>query len=399
MNSKQRQLAIEGGTPARPAPIEPLYWVGHETRDHILRIVDSGEFSIWYGGPVVKEFEEKFASWSGAADAVAVNTGHSALHAAVAAIGLQPGDEVVIPAALYVSAASVVVQEGAIPVICDISEETYVMSVDDLRRHVTDRTRAVIVVHFWGCPVNMEPICEFARDRHIVVIEDCGQSHGSKVGDRITGSIGDFGCFSFAPRKHITTGQGGMVICRKAEDGPLVRELVNKGKGFGWLAYNRLGYGYLMPDLSAAIGIDGLQNIDAEVNRRRQAASIYRRVLAETPLVLSDDPPWGSHVYFKMPILLPEGMASVRDFFKKAIEAENVSCRVPHPPAWTIPWLAEYVASKGRPYDPSLYPVAGGLLPRMVEVETGPNMSEHDVEVSAHVVLDVWNYVSKNGHL
>ncbi len=400
MNRKQRQLAIEGGTPSRSVSIEPLYWVEQETRARILHILDSGEFSQWYGGPATREFEARFASLIGAANAIAVNSGTSALHAAVATLGLQPGDEVVIPAACYVSAASVVVQEGAIPVLCDISEDTYVMSVDDLRRHVTDRTRAVIVVHFWGCPANMETIYEFAHDRNILVIEDCGQSHGSTVNGRVTGSIGDFGCFSFAPRKHITTGQGGMVTSRKAEDGDKVRELVNKGKGQGWLAYNRLGFSYVMPDLDAVIGLDGLQNLSATIDQRRRAATIYRRVLAETPLVLAEDPSWGTHVYFKMPILLPEGMASVRDLFKKAVEAENISCRVPHPPAWTVPWLAEYVTRKNRPYDPELYPVTGQLLPRMVEVETGPNMSEQDVEVSAQAVLDVWNYVNeKFGHL
>ena len=391
--SHRRKLAIEGGVPARPAPINPLYRVGADTRNRILQILDSGELSTWYGGLVVREFEASFASTIGAADAVAVNSGTSALHIAVATLGLLPGDEVVVPAACYLSAASVVAQEGGIPVLCDINEDTYVMSVEDLERHITERTRAVIVVHFWGCPANLDPICEFARERKIVVIEDCGQSHGSRIRERFTGSIGDFGCFSFAPRKHITTGQGGMVTSRTARGGALIRELVNKGKGKGWLAYNRLGFSYAMTEIEAAVGLDGLLNLTAEVNNRRVAADTYRRALSGTPLRLPRDPPWGEHVYFKMPILVPEEMATKRDLFARAIDAENISCRVPHPPVWTIPWLAKYAAIHNRHYDPGLYPVTGWLLPRMVEVETGPNMTEHDVKVSANAVLDAWNYI------
>jgi glycine/serine hydroxymethyltransferase len=159
--------------------------------------------------------------------AVAVNSGTSALHAAVVAAVIGPGHEVIVPAAAYVSAASVVVQERAIPVMCDIDETTYCISSEDVEHRLSEKTRAIIPVHFWGCPVDMARITKIARHHNLIVIEDCAQSHGSTIGRQMTGSIGDFGCFSFAPRKHITTGQGGMVLCKSERHALRVRELVN----------------------------------------------------------------------------------------------------------------------------------------------------------------------------
>ena len=390
--SQETLLAIEGGKPSRPQPIQPLYHVGQDTRDLIAEILDSGQFSAWYGGKVARRFEKEFAERMGANHAIAVNSGTSALHAAVAALGLKSDDEVIVPAAAYVSAASVVVQEGAVPVLCDI-DEAYVLSVEDFERRITDKTRAVIVVHFWGYPVDMDRLCEIALRKGIVVIEDCGQSHGCTIGTRVTGSIGEFGCYSFAPRKHVTTGEGGMVTCKSERDAARVRELINKGKGNGWLDYHSLGFSYAMPELDAAIGLDSLRKLDSELVRRRQAAEVYRRTLAHTPLRIPVDPPYGQHVYFKVPILLPEEMTSARDLLCDVIDKENVSCRVPHPPVYTIGWLAKYAADRGRPFDAESFPFTANLLPRMIEVESGPNLSDEDIEVSANAVARAWKYV------
>lgn len=391
MSEIKKPLTMRDGAPARPEPIPPAWHVSADTRQRISEILDHGCFSDWYGGPVCREFEKEFAFVIGAADAVAVNSGTSALHVAVVAGGVEPGDEVIMPVAAYVSAASVVAQERAIPVLCDIDEVTFTIDTADLERRVTGRTRAIIVVHFWGCPVNMTVVSEIASRHGLVVIEDCGQSHGATFGSNMTGSIGDLGAFSFAPRKHITTGQGGMVTCRTRSTAARVRALVNKGKGYGWLDYYSLGYGYGMSELDAAIGLDGLKALGDSVCRRRKAREIYQRVLEDTPLILPDDPPWGRHAYFKVPILLPDDATEVRDTLVEAISAENVSCRPSHPPMYSIPWLAEYVAGMGHPYDLGSYPAARRLLPRLLEVESGPNMSDEDVEVSAQAVLKAWH--------
>src|SRR5215469_16866975 len=188
---------MDDPAPARPAPIKPAYRVSEATRERIREIIDDGCFADWYGGPVAREFEAEFAAAIGAGFAVAVNSGTSALHVAVAAAGIGPGDEVIVPAAAYISAASVVVQQGAVPVVCDIEESSCTMDPERLEAHVTPRTRAIIPVHFWGCPSDMDALAGVAARHDLIVIEDCGQSHGSTAGKRTTGSIGRFGCFSF----------------------------------------------------------------------------------------------------------------------------------------------------------------------------------------------------------
>jgi perosamine synthetase len=365
--------------------------VSERTRKRIAAILDRGCFAEWYGGPVVREFESKFAELTGSAGAVAVNSGTSALHAAVAAAGISHGDEVIVPAAAYISAASVLVQQGAIPVIADIDPRTTTIDIEDIERRITERTRAVIPVHFWGCPSDMERLAALAARHALIVIEDCGQSHGATAGGRITGGIGDYGCYSFAPRKHITTGQGGMVVCRDAKACERVRALVNKGKGDGWLAYQELGFSYAMAEIEGALGLDGLEDLENEIARRRRAVETFTEALGGSGLQLPTDPPWGRHVYFKVPILLPTIDAGRRDAVVSAISAANVSCRPTHPPLYSIAWLAAYAADRARPFDPSTLPGAEELLPRAIEVESGPNLTPEDVRVSANIVLRVWN--------
>jgi len=389
-----RTLAIHGGEPIRPHPIEPNTYLSRESRARVDQLLDSGVLSAWYGGRFAREFESRFASYLGGGHAVGVNSGTSALHAAVVAAGIGPGDEVLMPAAAYVSAASVVVQEQAVPVLCDIDPETFTIDPGDLERRITPRSRAVIPVHFWGCPADMDAVTRIAAEHGLTVIEDCGQSHGATVGSRKTGLIGRFGCYSLAPRKHISTGEGGIVTCREEEDARRVREVVNKGKGLGWLDYHRLGYSYAMPEFEAVVALDGLARLDEEIKSRRQAAGIYRRELADTPLSVPGDPAWGRHVYFKIPFTLPEVLAGERDFVVDALHAENVSCRPPHPPMYTIPWLAEYAAAQGRPYDRASFPVTERLLHRMFEVESGPCLPPHEAELSARAVREVWQHIA-----
>jgi len=395
MSTKPGRLAIHGGTPARPAPIKPRIAVSDTLLDSVRELIEDGCFSDWYGGPRAHQFEREFAKYLGAGHAVAVNSGTSALHLAVAAAGFGPGDEVLMPAAAYISAASVTLQQQATPVLCDIDAATMTIDPADVERRITERTKGIIPVHFWGCTSDMERIGELAARHNLVIIEDCGQSHGARFGARYTGAIGDFGCFSLAPRKHLSTGQGGVVTCRSEENALRVRELANKGKGSGWLDYHTLGFSYVMPEFEALLGLSGLPGIAAEVKRRQEACDLYREILSDTPLSIPIDPPWGDHVYFKVPIILPREAQGERDFMVEALLAENVSCRPPHPPFYEIMWLREECARLGRPMNSAEYPVTADLLPRIVELESGPNMKPEDVEVSARAVLKIWNYIAQ----
>jgi len=401
-----RKLAIHGGSPIRPKPIHPIVDLSQTTIEGAITLLREGRLSDWYGGPIAREFERLFADYHGAVGAVAVNSGTSALHAAYVAAGIEEGDEVIVPSACYVSAVSACVQERAVPIICDVDPATLTADPDSVAECISDRTRLIVPVHLYGTATDMDPILSLSAENGLGVIEDCGQSHGGRYQGKLLGSLGDLACFSFAPRKHICTGQGGMVISRHTSIIAEVRKLVNKGKGEGWLAYERLGFSYAMPDLEALIGLDGLENLEEEVERRQRAVDIFRDVLSDTPLRFVTIREGDRSAFFKLAIQIPAEHAGQREFIVTALEAENVSARPPHPPAGTIPWVRQYILECGAhfgtrksktgrtDYWTGCCPTAEAVLARTFEVETGPQLPGEEAERSATAVRDVWEYVS-----
>jgi perosamine synthetase len=267
------------------------------------------------------------------------------------------------------------------------------MDVSDAERRITSRTRVLLPVHFWGCPTDMDAVCGLAQKYDLLVIEDCGQSHGALIGTRPVGTFSDFACYSFAPRKHISTGQGGLTLTRTREHADRVRALANKGKGRGWLDYQTLGFSYVMSEFEALLGLDGLRHLDREIAARRRAVEVYRAVLSGTNLGLPQDPPWGTHVYFKLPLLLPAADPERRDEVIRAIDAEGVSCRPTHPPLTRIKWLAAYMLNRGADLRDETLPNALANLSRIIEVETGPDLPEEEAYRSARAVQKVWQAV------
>lgn len=393
----ENKLAIEGGNPIRLKPIIPVVELSANCKEQVLSLLDKGVLSNWYGGSVSHEFEEAFARYFGMNYGVAVNSGTSALHIAYAAAEIGPGDEIIIPSVGYVSAASAAIQEGALPVICDVEPQTLGMSPEDLEKRITTRTKLIVPVHMWGIPNDLTDIITIAQKHNIPILEDCGQAHGAKFKGQLVGSFGQMAAFSFAPRKHISTGQGGMVIFRDAELANKAKSVANKGKGHGWHDYHRLGYSYVMTDIEALVGLDGLEQLEAEVTKRRQAAQIYESILADSDLELQPIPTDRYACYFKYPFRLPAKFLPYKNFMIKALLEENISTRASHPPMHKIPWLADHIYKQAANYPVANYPrpVAEREVIRVIEVETGPAMSEQDVYVSAKGVLKVWNRVKE----
>jgi perosamine synthetase len=390
-----KKLAIEGGTPVRAKPIAPIVEVSPDCKRKIQDLLDMGILSNWYGGNVSHEFEHAFANFLGMQFCVAVNSGTSALHVAYVAAGIGPGDEVIIPSIGYVSAASAAIQEGALPIICDVEPQTLGMSQDDLERRITSKTKLIVPVHMWGVPNDMGSIMTVSKKYNISVLEDCGQSHGASYKGQLVGTFGDMAAFSFAPRKHISTGQGGMAIFRHEQHWQKARSAANKGKGRGWHDYQRIGYSYVMGDMEALIGIDGLTSLKKEVERRRRAAYIYESYLVGSGIELLSVPPECDCCYFKYPIRLPMDFLPLKEFMINALNSENISTRASHPPMHTIPWLAEHLRKQSQNISIATAPrpIAEQEAPRILEVETGPGMSEQDVHISAQGILKVWKRV------
>ncbi len=273
---------------AQDIPItKPLF--GPEEAAAVARPLESG----WVvQGPYVKEFEDRFSAYTGAPHSVAASSCTTALHIAVAALGLKPGDEVIVPAFTWVATANVVEYMGARPVFCDVDLATYNIDVRQIESLVTPRTVGVIPVHLFGLCADMGAVLDVARARGLWVVEDAACAFGAWYGGRHAGTLGDAGCFSFHPRKSITTGEGGMVTTGSESLDALSRSLRDHGASRSDLArhtgesafllseYPHLGYNYRMTDIQGALGCAQMDRADWILGERRRRAALYDEMLA-----------------------------------------------------------------------------------------------------------------------
>ena len=261
-------------------------------------------------GPKVREFEQKFASFSGAADAIACTSCTTGLHLALAALGVGPGDEVIVPSFTWVASANVAAHCGATPVLCDIDMTTYNVDPNEIERCITPKTKAVIPVHLFGLSADMDAVMDVANHHKLFVVEDAACGLGARFNDIHVGNFGDFGAFSFHPRKAVTTGEGGMVLSRNPEHDSLVRTLRDHGSSKSDLArhhgkaafllsqFEHLGYNYRMTDIQGALGSSQMDKATTVIERRRAIAHRYDTLLPEIPWLRPPHVPENSvHAY------------------------------------------------------------------------------------------------------
>lgn len=255
MSAVTQKLAIEGGCPAMPHPIILRHTWGDRVRNLVADVLSDGRVARFYGGPLSREFEQRFAALQQAAHGVSTNSGTSALHVCYRLCGLGPGDEIIVPAHAYVTALSAALELDAIPVLCDVEPSTYCMDPESLERCITPRTKIIVPVHLYGRPADMPAILRCAKKRSLCVVEDCGQGHGAVVASKPVGGFGAMSAWSFFEIKHVCTGEGGMCMFQDEATAVRARSLVHKGKGEGWWDYFESGFSYPLTDLQAAIGV------------------------------------------------------------------------------------------------------------------------------------------------
>lgn len=235
-------------------------------------------------GPFIKQFEEQFAARVGRKYGVAVCNGSVALDAAVVALNLEPGDEVILPTFTIISCAAAVVRVGAVPVVVDCDPLTWNVDVAQIAARITPRTRAIMVAHIFGLPVDMEPLLTLADKHGLKVIEDAAEMHGQTCRGKPCGSFGDISTFSFYPNKHITTGEGGMIVTDDAALAERCRSLRNLCfKPEQRFVHDELGWNYRMTNLQAALGVAQLERLDEFVRIKRRMGARYTELLAGTP--------------------------------------------------------------------------------------------------------------------
>ncbi|PWS26425.1 aminotransferase DegT [Pedobacter yonginense] len=233
-------------------------------------------------GPFIKEFETKFSAYIGQKYGVAVSNGSAALDIAVKALGIGTGDEVIMPTFTIISPAQSVVTAGAIPVLVDCSLTDWNMNVTEIEGKITAKTKAIIVVHVYGLPVDIEPILSLAKKYNLKIIEDAAEVHGQTYNGQKCGCFGDVSIFSFYPNKHITTGEGGIILTNNqaiAERCQKLRNLCFEPEGPRFVHYE-LGWNYRMTNLQAALGLAQLEQIDSFLSKKRQLGEFYQKELS-----------------------------------------------------------------------------------------------------------------------
>jgi perosamine synthetase len=251
------------------------------TEADVQAVIDVLHTSNLSMGPKVREFEDAISKYVGATNAIAVHSGTSALHLCIRALGISEGDEVIVPSFSFIAVANAVRYERAIPVFVDIDSKTLNLDPVRVEAAVTSRTKAILIVHTFGCPAELPALLEIARRHRLYVIEDACEAIGAEYDGRRVGTFGDVGVFAFYPNKQITTGEGGAVVTNNPEIAVKIRKLRNQGRddSLDWLQHSELGYNYRIADINCALGIEQLKRIDTILNRREAIAREYDRRL------------------------------------------------------------------------------------------------------------------------
>jgi len=308
----------------------------------IARVLDSCQFVL---GSEVAGFEQEFATYCGAAECIALNSGTSALHLALLAAGVGTGDEVITVPFTFVASVAAIIYAGARPVLVDIDPRSFTMDPAAIEAAITPRTKAILPVHLYGQPADMDPIMEVARRHRLVVIEDAAQAHGAKYKGRPAGSIGDMACFSFYPGKNLGAyGEGGAVTTSNDEYARTIRMSRDWGQDRKYHHVLR-GYNYRMEGLQGAILRVKLRHLESWTEARRTIAAKYNEFLADSELVLPSEMPWARHVYHAYTLRADE-----RDALQAALQEKGIQTGIHYPvPVHLQPAYAELVHTLALP--------------------------------------------------
>ena len=327
--------------------------------------------STWISskGTFIDRFERAFADFVGAQYATTVCNGTIALHLALEAIGISPGDEVIVPTLTYIAPVNMILQVGAKPVFADSLDDSWQIDPEDVKRKITPKTKAVLVVHLYGHCCDMDAISAICRDHDLRLVEDCAEAFGSRYKGRHAGMFGDVATFSFYGNKTITTGEGGMVV---AQDAAIMEKAFHlKTQGVSpvrqyW--HDVRAYNYRMTNICAAIGLAQLERASEILAQKRQIASWYRTGLAGLPLSTHDETAGTAHSFWMCSIALHRGEA--RDALMESLKRSEIETRPVFYPAHTLPHCAT---------DESL-PVAESLSKRGINLPSYPGLEVKDVD-------------------
>lgn len=362
---------------------EPLL-DGNE-RKYIDECLDTGWISS--EGPFVNKFETQFAQRVGRRYGVAVANGSVALDAAVAALGLQDGDEVILPTFTIISCAAAIVRAGATPVVVDCDAQTWNMDINQIEGKISPRTKAIMVVHIYGLPVDIKPILELAEKYGLRVIEDAAEMIGQTYRGDACGSFGDISTFSFYPNKHITTGEGGMIVTNSRDLAEKCRSLRNlcfqAEKRF---VHEELGWNFRMGNLQAALGLAQLERLDAHITRKRAIGEQYNRMLKQlsglqTPLESTD---YAENIYWVYGLVLDDLLPYDAATAMQRLVERKIGAR-----PFFFPMHEQPVFRKMGLFADETYPVAERLARRGFYIPSGLALTDEQIQRTAEAIKNI----------
>ena len=352
---------------------EPV--IGEEEINAVVAALRRGEISGSFG-ETIPTFEREFAAYVGCKYGVAVTSGTTALHLAVAAAGIRPGDEVLVSASTNIATALAVIHNGALPVPVDSEPVTWNLNLDLIESLITPKTRAIIPVHLYGHPVDMDRLMDIARRHNLIVIEDCAESHGATVRGKMTGSYGDLNCFSFYANKIITTGEGGMVTTNDAALAEKMRLLRNLAFTQPRFWHQVAGYNYRMTGYQAAMGLAQLSKIERIIADKRRVAQTYNKYLRDIPGVqLPAELDWARNVYWMYGIVVQPEFGVTRDQLTASLKKDGIDTRTFFCPMNQQPCLQSIPGFRAIPC-----PVADRLWERGLYLPSTHTLSEETIK-------------------
>lgn len=358
--------------------------LGEKEIQYVMNAVKSGWISSV--GDYVAEFERSFSAYCGGKYGVATSSGTTALHLALASLGIGSGDEVVIPTFTMIATANSVKYTGATPVLVDSEINTWNIDVSKIKARISPKTKAIMPVHTYGHPVDMDPLLEVAREHGLSVVEDAAEAHGAEYKGKRVGAMGDIGCFSFYANKIITTGEGGMLVTNSdqiAEKARLLRDQAyEKQRRF---LHRLVGFNYRLTNVQAAIGVGQFERISEFVETRRRNARTYNRLLQEVDgLVLPPEAHWAKSVYWMYSVLLKEKFGIDRDALASRLREHGIDSRPFFYPIHLQPAYSSL-------YHGGIYPVSERLCKEGINLPSGNGLTEEQVSQVCKAIIAIKN--------
>ncbi len=328
-------------------------------------------------GKYIPEFERRFAEYCGCKYGVATTNGTTALHLALVSLGIGPGDEVIMPAFTMAASAFAIVYTGAKPVLVDAEPDTWNIDVSQVEQKITKRTKAIMPVHIYGHPCDMDPIMDIAKRHRLFVVEDAAEAHGAEYKGRKAGGVGEIGCFSFYANKIITTGEGGMLVTSDARIAEKARRL--KDQAFSpqrRFLHTNIGFNYRMTNIQAAIGLAQMESIDRFVDMRRKNAALYNAGLKDTlGITLPQEKQWAKNVYWMYGILTDNRLGITRDSLMQRLKEKGIDSRTFFLSMHVQPAFLDMGLFEGESY-----PVATDLSKNGLYLPSGSGLKSEEID-------------------